>query len=63
MVDEVLGEAGEQLVEFLYWLPETGRQDDLATQVTTYQTEVSKFLPCGGLAADSTGLWTHVRRS
>ena len=45
MLDDVHGGAGEQLVEWLYQLGKTAGHDDLATQITAYQAEVSKFIP------------------
>lgn len=45
MLDDVHGGAGEQLVEWLYQLIETGTDEDLALQINIYQTEVNKFIP------------------
>ena len=45
MLDDVHGGAGEQLVEWLYQLTETGTNEGLATQIVTYQKEVNKFIP------------------
>ena len=45
MLDDVHGGAGEQLVEWLYQLAETGTCEDLAAQITAYQKEVNKFIP------------------
>ena len=45
MLDDVHGGAGEQLVEWLHRLVDGGQENDLGTQITAYQTDISKFIP------------------
>lgn len=45
MLDDVHGGAGEQLVEWLHRLVGGGQESDLGTQITTYQTDINKFIP------------------
>ena len=45
MLDDVHGGAGEQLVEWLHRLVDGGQENDLAAQITAYQTDINKFIP------------------
>ena len=45
MLDDVHGGAGEQLVEWLYEINNTGKQKDLEAEIINYQARVASFIP------------------
>ena len=45
MLDDVHGGAGEQLVDWLHHLVDSGVEDNLDTEISAYQAKVNSFIP------------------